>query len=59
METLNSAIRQFRHNNSDGFVMGYDRMEIDKIYSLMRDEITRLSLENEALNGELRNMEPI
>jgi hypothetical protein len=28
---LYPAIRQLRHNNSDGFVMAYDRHETDKI----------------------------
>lgn len=31
MDTLNSALRQYRHNDSDEFVFGYDKEVIDEL----------------------------
>ena len=59
MEKMDAAIRQYRHNNSDGFVMGYDIAETAKIFASMQAEIEILKKQVEDLNGELMDMSPI
>lgn len=53
---LLSAIRQYRHNNSDGFVIAYDKEEIDKLfegYALVPDEPTMQIIANIGFNGDV------
>lgn len=41
-ELLIPALRQYRHNNGDGFVFGYDKSETDRTVSALikeRDEL--------------------
>jgi len=47
MDLLVSAIRQYRHNNSDEFVFGYDKAETERVM-----EHTLYLLENLVLWGE-------
>jgi len=49
MNMLTEAIRQFRHNNSDGLVMGYDRKIVDvRIASL--EGMLKFLVENDSIN---------
>ena len=41
-EKLISAIRQYRHNDSDEFVAGYDKQIIDKLFKAMQARIEEL-----------------
>jgi hypothetical protein len=47
MKVLEQALRQYRHNNSDGFVFGYDKTETDKIVSGLIDALQGRSIANE------------
>ena len=40
---LISALRQYRHNNKDGFVFGYDIDSTNEIVSRLKKEILALS----------------
>lgn len=39
MEILGPALRQYRHNNSDDFVFGYDVVETEKIIATLQEKI--------------------
>ena len=38
-EKLTPALRQYRHNNSDGFVFGYDLKETKEVISKLNREV--------------------
>ena len=38
LEILHKAIRQYRYNDSDDFVIGYDKKEVDIIVSSLTDK---------------------
>lgn len=42
MRILYPALRQYRHNNSDEFITGYDKEETDKIVSELLQQIDQL-----------------
>ena len=39
---LHHAIRQYRHNNNDGLVFGYDKKEVDKVVSSLLAQIDNI-----------------
>ena len=39
------ALRQYRHNDSPEFLMGYDYTEVNKVYKVLQDEIAELEKE--------------
>jgi hypothetical protein len=47
MKVLEQALRQYRHNNSDSFVFGYDKTETDKIVSGLIDALGGLENQQE------------
>ena len=40
------ALRQYRHNDSPEFLMGYDCTEANKVYKVLQDSIAELEKEN-------------
>jgi|TARA_R110000764_G_scaffold38503_4_gene85352 cell division protein FtsB len=50
-----NAIRQYRHNDSDDFLIGYDCEEVNKVYEAMNKRITELEADNKTLTR--RNIE--
>ena len=50
-EILISAMRQYRHNDSDEFVGGYDKPIIDKQFKTMQDRIEELEGQLEELTS--------
>ena len=62
-EILISAMRQYRHNDSDEFVAGYDKPIIDKQFKTMQDRIEELEeqllflVNNDSINDSLIDQE--
>ena len=50
---LVSALRQYRHNNSDELVTAYDKEEADEVFMQLIDENTELKLKIIKLNLSL------
>ena len=48
-EKLWPALRQYRHNNSDGLVMGFDCEDTIKEFKLMQAEIDKFKKENKRI----------
>ena len=50
MADLTKAIRQYRHNNSDEFVIAYDKVETEKIITELNLKLgmMKISLEHKA-----------
>lgn len=62
MNNLNHHVRQYRHNNNDGLVVGYDRKGIENFVSCLESEIAKLkkqvedlTLPNAGVNSRLTN----
>ena len=41
MTKLQAALRQYRHNDSNDFVVGYDRAEVDKVFLALEEELQK------------------
>ena len=41
-ELMQYAVRQYRHNNSDGFVIAYDTKETDKVVAGLEAQVQSL-----------------
>ena len=50
MPDLTKAIRQYRHNNSDEFVIAYDKVETEKVITELNLQLglMKISLEHKA-----------
>jgi len=46
MNKLTEALRQYRHNNSDDFVFGYDKEIIDQLFAALEQERDQLKAMN-------------
>lgn len=46
MDKLNEALRQYRHNNSDEFVFGYDKDAIDRLVAELEAQLKEEKLQH-------------
>ena len=51
MKELQSAVRQYQHNDCSGLVMGYDEAETNRVVSELLQERNELSAKVERLQG--------
>lgn len=51
------ALRQYRHNDSPEFLMGYDYTEVNKVYKVLQDEIAKLELKLTSANNIIKIMQ--
>lgn len=52
-KALETAVRQYRHNNSDGLLIAYEAEETNKIVASMESLISKQQLEIEELKGRI------
>lgn len=56
MKELQSAVRQYQHNDCSGLVMGYDRAETERVVSELLRERNELAAQVERLRGVLEGV---
>lgn len=56
-DELTSALRQYRHNNNDGIVFGYDKAIADSVVDAMDASIETISRLNTALTLQNERLE--
>jgi len=55
MKELQSAVRQYQHNDCSGLVMGYDRIETELVVSNLLRERNELAAQVERLRGVIEH----